>query len=89
MLEEAFKAGGLDEKYFFGWLRETDRELAKLEKDAAPDGWLCQWDRYGNSINTILTIPYPYFPLIIIRHHTSFKYRFSNKQVRNITFTIH
>ncbi|GLV43659.1 hypothetical protein CBL_07014 [Carabus blaptoides fortunei] len=44
-LEAAYKANGLSRRYLYTWLRETSTELGKLEQDAAPDGWQCQWDR--------------------------------------------
>lgn len=40
------KAGSLTTNYLNNWLKETCAELVTLEKDAAPDGWLLQWDRY-------------------------------------------
>ncbi|KAK5649654.1 hypothetical protein RI129_000683 [Pyrocoelia pectoralis] len=45
-LYEAMKAGSLTVTYLYKWLKETCSELVKLEKDAAPNGWLLQWDRY-------------------------------------------
>lgn len=45
-LYEAMKAGSLTVTYLHKWLKETCSELVKLEKDAAPSGWLLQWDRY-------------------------------------------
>uniref|UniRef100_A0A1Y1LTC9 WW domain-containing protein n=2 Tax=Photinus pyralis TaxID=7054 RepID=A0A1Y1LTC9_PHOPY len=45
-LYEAMKAGSLTVTYLHKWLKETCSELVKLEKDAAPNGWLLQWDRY-------------------------------------------
>ncbi|KAF2879202.1 hypothetical protein ILUMI_26957 [Ignelater luminosus] len=44
-LYEAVKAGGLTTSYLYKWLKETCAELVKLEKEAAPSGWLLQWDR--------------------------------------------
>lgn len=44
------KAGALTVTYLHEWLKETCSELVKLEKDAAPNGWLLQWDRYAYSI---------------------------------------
>jgi len=40
-------ANSLDDSYFQKWLTNTNHELERLEQDAAPAGWLCQWDRYG------------------------------------------
>lgn len=37
--------------YLYNWLEQNCSELTKLEKDAAPDGWLLQWDRYGIQFN--------------------------------------
>ncbi|XP_011347934.1 formin-binding protein 4 isoform X2 [Ooceraea biroi] len=44
-LSTAWTAGSLEESYFQKWLTSTNHELERLEQDAAPDGWLCQWDR--------------------------------------------
>jgi len=40
-------AGSLEDSYFQKWLTNTNHELERLEQDAAPAGWLCQWDRYS------------------------------------------
>ncbi|KAL6438012.1 hypothetical protein ACFW04_004351 [Cataglyphis niger] len=44
-LSTAWAASSLDESYFQKWLTNTNHELERLEQDAAPAGWLCQWDR--------------------------------------------
>ncbi|XP_032677358.1 formin-binding protein 4-like isoform X3 [Odontomachus brunneus] len=44
-LSTAWSAGSLEENYFQKWLTSTNHELERLEQDAAPAGWLCQWDR--------------------------------------------
>ncbi|XP_019699913.1 formin-binding protein 4 isoform X2 [Harpegnathos saltator] len=44
-LSAAWGAGSLEENYFQKWLTNTNHELERLEQDAAPAGWLCQWDR--------------------------------------------
>ncbi|KAJ8956761.1 hypothetical protein NQ314_006635 [Rhamnusium bicolor] len=41
----AMKDGGLKLSYLQKWLNETCSDLIKLEKEAAPEGWLLQWDR--------------------------------------------
>ncbi|XP_066150677.1 formin-binding protein 4-like [Euwallacea fornicatus] len=41
----AMKEGGLKLSYLYKWLKEMCSELVKLEKEAAPEGWLLQWDR--------------------------------------------
>ncbi|XP_060525374.1 formin-binding protein 4-like [Cylas formicarius] len=41
----AMKGDGLKVSYLHRWLHETCSELLHLEKEAAPDGWLLQWDR--------------------------------------------
>lgn len=46
-LSTAWAANSLEESYFQKWLTNTNHELERLEQDAAPAGWLCQWDRYG------------------------------------------
>lgn len=46
-LSTAWGAGSLEENYFQKWLTNTNHELERLEQDAAPAGWLCQWDRYS------------------------------------------
>lgn len=35
------------ETYLLKWLHETDTNIIELEKDVAPDGWECKWDRYA------------------------------------------
>lgn len=42
------KAGGLNMCYLHQWLKDTCSGLVKLEKEAAPEGWLLQWDRYAS-----------------------------------------
>ncbi|XP_070150243.1 formin-binding protein 4 isoform X2 [Polyergus mexicanus] len=44
-LSTAWAANSLEESYFQKWLSNTNHELERLEQDAAPAGWLCQWDR--------------------------------------------
>ncbi|XP_050450317.1 formin-binding protein 4-like isoform X2 [Cataglyphis hispanica] len=44
-LSTAWAASSLEESYFQKWLTNTNHELERLEQDAAPAGWLCQWDR--------------------------------------------
>ncbi|KAJ8976330.1 hypothetical protein NQ317_010097 [Molorchus minor] len=44
-LFEAMKSDGLKLSYLRKWLDQTCSELIKLEKEAAPEGWLLQWDR--------------------------------------------
>ncbi|XP_018565124.1 formin-binding protein 4 [Anoplophora glabripennis] len=41
----AMKENGLKPSYLQRWLNNTHADLNKLEKDAAPEGWLLQWDR--------------------------------------------
>lgn len=43
----AWEAGCLEKNYLRRWLSDTSHELERLEQDAAPPGWLCQWDRYS------------------------------------------
>ncbi|ENN81880.1 hypothetical protein YQE_01743, partial [Dendroctonus ponderosae] len=45
-LFQAMKEGGLNISYLRKWLSETCSDLVKLEREAAPEGWLLQWDRY-------------------------------------------
>ncbi|XP_019772810.2 formin-binding protein 4 [Dendroctonus ponderosae] len=44
-LFQAMKEGGLNISYLRKWLSETCSDLVNLEKEAAPEGWLLQWDR--------------------------------------------
>ncbi|KAL3279031.1 hypothetical protein HHI36_016546 [Cryptolaemus montrouzieri] len=41
----ALKANSLKPSYLHDWLEGTSEDLLKLEKEAAPEGWLLQWDR--------------------------------------------
>ncbi|KAK9879334.1 hypothetical protein WA026_004185 [Henosepilachna vigintioctopunctata] len=41
----ALKAKCLKSSYLHDWLKGTSEDLVKLEKEAAPEGWLLQWDR--------------------------------------------
>lgn len=41
----AMTDGSLRANYFEKWLSDTSSELIKLEQEAAPSGWLLQWDR--------------------------------------------
>lgn len=43
---EAWKINCLNDKYFSKWLDEMAIELSTLEESVAPDGWICQWDKY-------------------------------------------
>lgn len=43
----AWEGGFLEKNYLRRWLTNTSHELERLEQDAAPPGWLCQWDRYS------------------------------------------
>lgn len=66
-LEAAYKANGISRRYLYTWLRETFTELGKLEQDAAPEGWQCQWDRYGRThFYTIIQIPQTPYPVHVI-----------------------
>lgn len=58
-LSTAWAAGSLEDSYFQKWLTSTNHELERLEEDVAPDGWLCQWDRYvvPYAICTVSTFP--------------------------------
>ncbi|KOC64365.1 Formin-binding protein 4 [Habropoda laboriosa] len=61
----AWEAGCLEKNYLRRWLTDTSHELERLEQDAAPPGWLCQWDRshkryyYQNTITGITQWTYP------------------------------
>ncbi|CAL7942168.1 unnamed protein product [Xylocopa violacea] len=61
----AWEAGCLEKNYLRRWLTDTSHELERLEQDAAPPGWLCQWDRshkryyYQNTTNGITQWTYP------------------------------
>uniref|UniRef100_A0A6P7FVU4 Formin-binding protein 4-like n=1 Tax=Diabrotica virgifera virgifera TaxID=50390 RepID=A0A6P7FVU4_DIAVI len=41
----AMNDGALKRSYLKKWLDDTCSELKKLEKEAAPTGWMLQWDR--------------------------------------------
>lgn len=43
---EAWKDNCLNDEYFSKWLDEMAIELSTLEESVAPDGWICQWDKY-------------------------------------------
>ncbi|XP_018371537.1 PREDICTED: formin-binding protein 4-like isoform X1 [Trachymyrmex cornetzi] len=64
-LSTAWTASSLDDSYFQKWLTNTNHELERLEQDAAPAGWLCQWDRshkryyYHNTSTGTLQWTYP------------------------------
>ncbi|XP_017893051.1 formin-binding protein 4-like [Ceratina calcarata] len=61
----AWEAGCLEKDYLRRWLTETSHELERLEQDAAPLGWLCQWDRshkryyYQNTTTGVTQWTYP------------------------------
>ncbi|XP_031368407.1 interaptin-like isoform X2 [Apis dorsata] len=61
----AWEAGCLEKNYLRKWLCDTSHELERLEQDAAPSGWLCQWDRshkryyYQNTTTGITQWTYP------------------------------
>ncbi|XP_043506995.1 formin-binding protein 4-like isoform X1 [Frieseomelitta varia] len=61
----AWEAGCLEKSYLRRWLSDTSHELERLEQDAAPPGWLCQWDRshkryyYQNTTTGITQWTYP------------------------------
>ncbi|VVC24264.1 Hypothetical protein CINCED_3A009900 [Cinara cedri] len=50
-LMEAWKDNCLNDEYFSKWLDEMAIELCTLEKSVAPEGWMCQWDKYGESMH--------------------------------------
>ena len=43
----AWEGGYLEKSYLRRWLTDTSHELERLEQEATPPGWLCQWDRYS------------------------------------------
>nr|XP_018897949.1 PREDICTED: formin-binding protein 4-like [Bemisia tabaci] len=47
-LMNAWQASCLSGKYLLNWLNETSKQLSSLEKEAAPGGWKCEWDRSFN-----------------------------------------
>lgn len=55
-LVSAWHAGALSQPYLSNWLSDTGAELARLEQAAAPDGWACEWDRYGIQFNSTYSI---------------------------------
>lgn len=55
-LTSAWHAGALSQPYLSNWLGDTGAELARLEQAAAPDGWACEWDRYGIQFNSTYLI---------------------------------
>lgn len=46
-LLEAYDEGALQASYVRKWLDGISTDLKTLEKDAAPDGWKCLWNRYA------------------------------------------
>lgn len=60
----AWEGGYLEKSYLRRWLSDTSHELERLEQDAAPPGWLCQWDRYS--------IPSKIYVLLRTNKHESF-----------------
>ncbi|XP_078041939.1 uncharacterized protein LOC144472592 isoform X2 [Augochlora pura] len=61
----AWEGGYLEKSYLRRWLTDTSHELERLEQDAAPPGWLCQWDRshkryyYQNTATGVTQWIYP------------------------------
>ncbi|XP_029050844.2 formin-binding protein 4-like isoform X1 [Osmia bicornis bicornis] len=61
----AWEGGYLEKSYLRRWLSDTSHELERLEQDAAPPGWLCQWDRshkryyYQNTTTGVTQWTYP------------------------------
>ncbi|XP_031830345.1 uncharacterized protein LOC116426036 isoform X2 [Nomia melanderi] len=61
----AWEGGCLEKSYLRRWLTDTSHELERLEQDAAPPGWLCQWDRshkryyYQNTATGVTQWIYP------------------------------
>ncbi|XP_003701113.1 uncharacterized protein LOC100878735 isoform X2 [Megachile rotundata] len=61
----AWEGGYLEKSYLRRWLSDTSHELERLEQDAAPPGWLCQWDRshkryyYQNTSTGVTQWTYP------------------------------
>lgn len=71
----AWEAGCLEKNYLRKWLCDTSHELERLEQDAAPSGWLCQWDRYS--------IPSKICVLFHINKHESYQ------DIQDIMYVIH
>ncbi|GLH14072.1 Uncharacterized protein GBIM_18499, partial [Gryllus bimaculatus] len=44
-LASAWETGALSHTYWSSWLADTSTELVRLEQEAAPSGWACEWDR--------------------------------------------
>ena len=55
-LMNAWQASCLSGKYLLNWLNETSKQLSSLEKEAAPAGWKCEWDRYVSNIIFLLQL---------------------------------
>ncbi|XP_076684623.1 uncharacterized protein LOC143377340 isoform X2 [Andrena cerasifolii] len=61
----AWEGGYLEKSYLRRWLTDTSHELERLEQEATPPGWLCQWDRshkryyYQNTATGITQWTYP------------------------------
>jgi hypothetical protein len=43
----AWQANALSMKYLQEWLNGSSVHLKDIEEAAAPQGWQCEWDRYG------------------------------------------
>lgn len=44
-LVEAHTLNALHPEYLLAWLNNVSSDLIQLEKDAAPVGWKCVWNR--------------------------------------------
>jgi len=66
-LVAAWNAGALSQPYLSNWLGDTGAELARLEQAATPDGWACEWDRYGIQFNSTYSITA--VPVCLPMHH--------------------
>lgn len=72
-LMSAWENKSLKKSYLEDWLNKTRKELEALEGTVAPDGWICEWQRYGPDHQILSTNPYC-FPI--------------NKQVHSFTIPI-
>lgn len=42
----AWESKNLKKIFLEDWLTRTSKELESLECSVAPDGWVCEWQRY-------------------------------------------
>ncbi|CAH1402538.1 unnamed protein product [Nezara viridula] len=56
-LLSAWENKSLKKSYLEDWLNKTRKELEALEGTVAPDGWICEWQRYDPDHQILSTNP--------------------------------